>query len=66
MKKLISAMVIMGMSACVLAKEPFHYGIGMCEYSYSGSSDRVMYGVKNAYRMPENVYKQQDKYCGSE
>lgn len=65
MEKLILATVIMSISACALAKEPFHYGIGMCEYSYSGSSGSVMYGVKNAHSMPEDVYKQQDKYCSS-
>ncbi|MDL4915901.1 MAG: hypothetical protein QRY16_19660 [Enterobacterales bacterium endosymbiont of Blomia tropicalis] len=66
MKKLILATVIMSISTCALAKEPFRYGIGMCEYAYSGRSDSIMYSVKNAHRMPEDVYKQQDKYCSSE
>lgn len=48
------------------AKEPFNYGIGMCEYTYSERTDSILYGVKGASSMPEEILRQQEKYCSSE
>ncbi len=47
------------------AKGPFHYGLGMCEYAYSERTDGIIYGVKGASSMPEELFRQQEKYCSS-
>ena len=49
----------------IQAKEPFHYGIGICEYAYSERTGSIVYGVKRYASMPEEVYEQQVKYCSS-
>lgn len=47
------------------AREPFNYGIGLCEYAYSERTDSILYGVKGASSMPEKIFRQQEKYCSS-
>lgn len=41
------------------------FGIGMCEYTTSGRTGEVMWGVKAAHRMNDNTYEQMVKYCSS-
>jgi len=41
------------------------FGIGVCEYTTSGRTGEVMWGVKAAHRMNDSTYQQMVKYCSS-
>lgn len=42
------------------------FGIGMCEYSMSGRTGDVLWGVKDASTMADSAYEQMVKYCSSD
>lgn len=64
-KNLVIPLYLIVSAGVAHAKEPFNYGIGMCEYAYSERTESILYGVKGASSMPEEIFRQQERYCSS-
>lgn len=65
MKKLFVAAALFSASTGVYAFEPFHFGIALCEYSWSERTDSLMVGSKMNPNFPDDVLKRQEEYCNS-
>jgi hypothetical protein len=59
--------VLLGVAALLASSGAMagQFGIGMCEYTTSGRTGEVMWGVKAAHRMNDSTYEQMEKYCSS-
>jgi len=65
MKKLFVAAALLTASTGAYAFEPFHFGIALCEYSWSERTDSLLVGSKMNPNFPEDVLKRQEEYCSS-
>jgi len=65
MKKLFVAAALFSASTGAYAFEPFHFGIALCEYSWSERTDSLLVGSKMNPNFPDDVLKRQEEYCSS-
>lgn len=62
MKAIIIAAALLASSGAMAGQ----FGIGLCEYSMSGRTGDVLWGVKDASTMADSTYKQMVSYCSSD
>lgn len=64
-KSIIVAVALLAASTSAYASEPFHFGIALCDYSWSERTDSLLVGTKMNPAVPDDVWQREMKHCNS-